>query len=81
MQEKDGAVRGQDFEKAGQLRDQEMELKAKIQAIMAGEWVGRQRQRQGEGRGRSGDEEGSGQEEGVGRMPQTHASLCHALCL
>lgn len=28
--------RGQDFEKAGQLRDREMELKAKIQAVIAG---------------------------------------------
>ena len=28
--------RAQDFEKAGQLRDNEMELKAKIQAIVAG---------------------------------------------
>uniref|UniRef100_A0A7S0S0H7 Clp R domain-containing protein n=1 Tax=Chlamydomonas leiostraca TaxID=1034604 RepID=A0A7S0S0H7_9CHLO len=34
--DKDGAVRAQDFEKAGQLRDREMELKAKIQAILAG---------------------------------------------
>ncbi|KAL6753774.1 P-loop containing nucleoside triphosphate hydrolase protein [Haematococcus lacustris] len=34
--DKDAAVRGQDFEKAGQLRDREMELKAKIQAILAG---------------------------------------------
>lgn len=34
--EKDAAVRGQDFEKAGQLRDREMELKAKISAIVAG---------------------------------------------
>lgn len=43
--DKDAAVRGQDFEKAGQLRDREMELKAKISAIIAGEgvvcgWVG-----------------------------------------
>lgn len=29
--DKDAAVRAQDFEKAGQLRDREMELKAKIQ--------------------------------------------------
>lgn len=29
-------MRGQDFEKAGQLRDREMELKAKISAIIAG---------------------------------------------
>lgn len=34
--EKDASVRGQDFEKAGTLRDREMELKAKIQAIIAG---------------------------------------------
>jgi ATP-dependent Clp protease ATP-binding subunit ClpC len=34
--EKDAAVRSQDFEKAGSLRDREMELKAKIQAIIAG---------------------------------------------
>eukprot|EP00898_Chlorokybus_atmophyticus_P008890 jgi/Chlat1/9001/Chrsp94S08284 len=31
--EKNEAVRGQDFEKAGQLRDREMELKAQIQAL------------------------------------------------
>lgn len=36
LKEKDGAVRGQDFEKAGQLRDREMELKAQITAITAG---------------------------------------------
>lgn len=34
--DKDASVRGQDFEKAGQLRDREMELKAKISAIIAG---------------------------------------------
>lgn len=34
--DKDAAVRGQDFEKAGQLRDREMELKAKISAVVAG---------------------------------------------
>ncbi|BDA42950.1 ATP-dependent Clp protease ATP-binding subunit ClpA homolog [Coccomyxa sp. Obi] len=33
LKEKDAAVRGQDFEKAGQLRDREMELKAQISAI------------------------------------------------
>ena len=33
VKEKDAAVRGQDFEKAGQLRDREMELKSQIQAI------------------------------------------------
>lgn len=33
LKEKDGAVRGQDFEKAGSLRDREMELKAQISAI------------------------------------------------
>lgn len=34
LKEKDSAVRAQDFEKAGSLRDREMELKAQIQAIM-----------------------------------------------
>merc|ERR1719398_449053 len=33
LKEKDAAVRGQDFEKAGSLRDREMELKAQIEAI------------------------------------------------
>lgn len=33
LKEKDAAVRGQDFEKAGSLRDREMELKTQIQAI------------------------------------------------
>merc|ERR1711904_411344 len=33
LKEKDAAVRGQDFEKAGQLRDREMELKAQIETI------------------------------------------------
>eukprot|EP00887_Chlorella_sp_A99_P006789 scaffold2.g6789.t1 len=33
LKEKDAAVRSQDFEKAGQLRDREMELKAQIAAI------------------------------------------------
>merc|ERR1719235_641171 len=33
LKEKDGAVRNQDFEKAGQLRDREMELKAQMEAI------------------------------------------------
>jgi len=36
LKEKDAAVRGQDFEKAGSLRDREMELKAQITAIQAG---------------------------------------------
>lgn len=36
LKEKDAAVRAQDFEKAGSLRDREMELKSKIQAITAG---------------------------------------------
>jgi len=36
IKDKDASVRGQDFEKAGQLRDREMELKAKIQAVLAG---------------------------------------------
>merc|ERR1719235_1022307 len=35
LKEKDGAVRNQDFEKAGQLRDREMELKSQIEAIIA----------------------------------------------
>ena len=35
LKEKDSAVRAQDFEKAGSLRDREMELKAQIQAIMS----------------------------------------------
>jgi ATP-dependent Clp protease ATP-binding subunit ClpC len=35
LKEKDAAVRGQDFEKAGSLRDREMELKAQIAAISA----------------------------------------------
>uniref|UniRef100_A0A7S0V3A7 Clp R domain-containing protein n=1 Tax=Polytomella parva TaxID=51329 RepID=A0A7S0V3A7_9CHLO len=34
--EKDAAVRAQDFEKAGSLRDREVELRAKIQAAVAG---------------------------------------------
>ncbi len=34
--DKDAAVRSQDFEKAGALRDREMELKAKIQVIIQG---------------------------------------------
>jgi len=33
LKEKDDAVRGQDFEKAGELRDREMEIKAEIRAI------------------------------------------------
>ena len=36
LKEKDAAVRGQDFEKAGSLRDREMELKAQISAITTG---------------------------------------------
>jgi len=36
LKEKDAAVRGQDFEKAGSLRDREMELKAQISAITSG---------------------------------------------
>ena len=35
LKEKDAAVRGQDFEKAGALRDREMELKAQIAAVTA----------------------------------------------
>merc|ERR1712224_580621 len=34
--DKEEAVAKQDFEKAGQLRDTEIELKSKIQAILAG---------------------------------------------
>jgi ATP-dependent Clp protease ATP-binding subunit ClpC len=33
LKDKDDAVRGQDFEKAGELRDREMEIKAEIRAI------------------------------------------------
>ncbi|MCG6135890.1 MAG: ATP-dependent Clp protease ATP-binding subunit [Nostoc sp. LLA-1] len=33
LKEKDDAVRGQDFDKAGELRDREMEIKAEIRAI------------------------------------------------
>ena len=33
LKSKDEAVRGQDFEKAGQLREREMEVKAQINAI------------------------------------------------
>jgi ATP-dependent Clp protease ATP-binding subunit ClpC len=33
LKDKDDAVRGQDFEKAGQLRDREMEIKAEIRAL------------------------------------------------
>merc|ERR1719428_1404580 len=36
LKEKETAVRSQDFEKAGELRDNEMELKAQIQAITTG---------------------------------------------
>merc|ERR1712193_2080 len=35
LKEKEAAVRTQDFDKAGQLRDKEMELRAQIQAITA----------------------------------------------
>ena len=33
FKEKDDAVRSQDFDKAGELRDREMEIKAEIRAI------------------------------------------------
>merc|ERR1711934_823882 len=33
LKQKDEAVRGQNFEKAGQLREREMEVKTQIQAI------------------------------------------------
>ena len=36
QKEKEAAVRGQDFEKAGSLRDKEMELKAQITTIISG---------------------------------------------
>eukprot|EP01025_Chloroclados_australasicus_P061591 TRINITY_DN809_c0_g1_i1.p1 TRINITY_DN809_c0_g1~~TRINITY_DN809_c0_g1_i1.p1 ORF type:complete len:951 (-),score=137.11 TRINITY_DN809_c0_g1_i1:336-3068(-) len=36
QKEKDAAVRSQDFEKAGQLRDREMELQGRINAIKSG---------------------------------------------
>jgi len=52
LKEKDGAVRGQDFEKAGQLRDREMELKAQITAITAGSKEGEDAEKEsGEGGG------------------------------
>eukprot|EP00894_Picocystis_sp_ML_P000184 jgi/Pico_ML_1/50701/g1862.t1 len=35
LKEKDEAVRGQDFEKAGQMRDRELELKSQIQAMVS----------------------------------------------
>ncbi len=35
LKEKDEAVRGQDFEKAGQMRDRELELKSQIQAMIS----------------------------------------------
>jgi ATP-dependent Clp protease ATP-binding subunit ClpC len=47
LKEKDDAVRSQDFDKAGELRDREMELKAEIRAIAS--------TKKGEG---NGDEEG-----------------------
>lgn len=52
LKEKDSAVRGQDFEKAGQLRDREMELKAQIAAIQAGSKEGADAEKEsGEGGG------------------------------
>ena len=36
LKEKDDAVRGQDFDRAGELRDREMEIKAEIRAIAQG---------------------------------------------
>ena len=52
LKEKDGAVRGQDFEKAGQLRDREMELKAQIAAVTAGNKEGEDAEKEsGEGGG------------------------------
>eukprot|EP01023_Acetabularia_acetabulum_P042418 TRINITY_DN418_c1_g1_i10.p1 TRINITY_DN418_c1_g1~~TRINITY_DN418_c1_g1_i10.p1 ORF type:complete len:955 (-),score=262.07 TRINITY_DN418_c1_g1_i10:105-2834(-) len=40
QKEKDASVRSQDFEKAGQLRDREMELQASITAIKSGSSAG-----------------------------------------
>jgi hypothetical protein len=51
LKEKDGAVRGQDFEKAGQLRDREMELKAQITAITAGSKEGMDAEKEARGEG------------------------------
>ncbi|NEO10415.1 UvrB/UvrC motif-containing protein, partial [Moorena sp. SIO3I8] len=33
LKEKDDAVRSQDFDRAGELRDREMEIKAEIRSI------------------------------------------------
>jgi ATP-dependent Clp protease ATP-binding subunit ClpC len=43
QREKDDAVRSQDFDKAGELRDREMEIKAEIRAIAQGKNVGDRR--------------------------------------
>ncbi len=41
LKEKDDAVRGQDFDRAGELRDREMEIKAEIRAIAQGKAAAR----------------------------------------
>ena len=46
-----GNHRGQDFEKAGQLRDKEMELKAQISAITAGAKESGEAEQEAEGGG------------------------------
>lgn len=51
LKEKEGAVRGQDFEKAGQLRDKEMELKAQITAITSGAKDSSEAEQEAEGGG------------------------------
>ena len=47
----DGHCRGQDFEKAGQLRDKEMELKAQITAITSGAKESGEAEQEAEGGG------------------------------
>lgn len=48
LKEKDAAVRSQDFELAGSLRDREMELKSKILAITAGSKEGEEAEAESE---------------------------------
>ena len=43
LKEKDDAVRSQDFDRAGELRDREMEIKAEIRAIAQGKAAGERR--------------------------------------
>ena len=47
LKEKESAVRAQDFEKAGQLRDREMELKTSIQKITQGSKEGEEAEAEG----------------------------------